>query len=70
MRIYGDGALPITLIEDDGVSYAYRQGAYNLLTLAWVPSQQRRTHGHRANRPGVCGDGVAGDVKEGRNRVV
>jgi len=35
VRVYGDGHLPITLIEDDGVTYAYAQGAYNRLTLGW-----------------------------------
>lgn len=35
VRVYGDGRLPITLIEDDGVSYGVERGEYNRLTLAW-----------------------------------
>lgn len=35
VRVYGDGGLPITLIEDDGLTFAYQHGAVNQLTLAW-----------------------------------
>ena len=35
VRVYGDGHLPITLIEDDGLTFAYQQGALNRLTLSW-----------------------------------
>lgn len=35
VRIYGEGLLPITLIEDDGLTYDYRRGRLNKVTLSW-----------------------------------
>ena len=36
VRIYGDGSLPCTLYEDDGVTLdAPRSGDWNLVTLVW-----------------------------------
>lgn len=36
VRVYGDGSLPCTLIEDDGLTYAYQHGAFNRLRLTWA----------------------------------
>ncbi len=38
VRVYGDGCLPLTLIEDDGVTYDFEKGAYNRLDLTWDPA--------------------------------
>lgn len=35
VHVYGDGSLPCTLVEDDGVSYDYSNGHCNRLTVAW-----------------------------------
>jgi len=37
VRVYGDGGLPMTLYEDDGVTYDFERGIYNRLTLSWNP---------------------------------
>ena len=35
VRVYGDGASPATLYEDDGETMAYRNGEYARVQLAW-----------------------------------
>jgi alpha-D-xyloside xylohydrolase len=48
VRVYGDGRLPIAVVEDDGRTYAYERGARNRLALTW--DAQTRTG--RATRHG------------------
>jgi alpha-D-xyloside xylohydrolase len=40
VHVYGDGSLPITLFEDDGLTYDYLKGDYNLLKIAWNITEQ------------------------------
>lgn len=40
VRVFGDGILPFTLYEDDGLTLAHEQGAYNRVTLTWDPGAQ------------------------------
>lgn len=40
VRVYGDGAQPCTLPEDDGLTLAVERGEFNLLTLQWDPAGQ------------------------------
>lgn len=35
VRVYGKAPRPFTLFEDDGESYAYEQGQFNRVVLAW-----------------------------------
>ena len=35
VRVYGDGQLPIDLIEDDGLTYDFERGPLPRLTLSW-----------------------------------
>jgi len=35
VRVYGNGSVPIRLFEDDGVTFDFEQGDYNLLRLTW-----------------------------------
>ncbi|MCL5996384.1 MAG: DUF5110 domain-containing protein, partial [Chloroflexi bacterium] len=42
-RVYGNGRLPITLYEDDGISFDVDRGVFNRLTLAW---DETRNDGH------------------------
>jgi alpha-D-xyloside xylohydrolase len=39
-RVYGDGSLPITLYEDDGVSLDAERGAFNTVQLSWDAAGQ------------------------------
>ena len=41
VRIYGDGHLPITLYEDDGVTFDYQRNVLNRVTLAWDALTER-----------------------------
>jgi alpha-D-xyloside xylohydrolase len=38
VRVFGDGSLPFTLYEDDGLTLAYENGDYNQVTLTWDPN--------------------------------
>lgn len=53
VRVYGDGALPCRLYEDDGVTYAFARGAVNTVDLAWDAKarQVRLTRHGRAAAP-------------------
>lgn len=41
-RVYGTATEPVQLFEDDGVSYRYREGEYNLLTLTPPAGKQKK----------------------------
>lgn len=43
VRVYGDGHLPLTLIEDDGVTCDAEKGVLNRLHLSWNPTTQTGT---------------------------
>ncbi|MGI4792462.1 MAG: TIM-barrel domain-containing protein [Janthinobacterium lividum] len=43
VRVYGDGSLPITLVEDDGQTLAYERGAQNRVRLTWSSADQAIT---------------------------
>lgn len=43
VQVYGDGTLPATLIEDDGMTFAYEQGAINRVEFAWNTTDQQGT---------------------------
>lgn len=51
IRVYGDGATPATLLEDDGVTYAYEDGAYNRVTLRWDATTGEGTVSREGNVP-------------------
>lgn len=40
VRIYGNGALPATLFEDDGLTLDYQNRKFNKLTLSWSDQSQ------------------------------
>jgi alpha-D-xyloside xylohydrolase len=40
VRIYGDGAMPVTLYEDDGLTLDYQGCKFNQLTLNWNDQAQ------------------------------
>jgi alpha-D-xyloside xylohydrolase len=50
-RIYGDGGLPISLYEDDGNTYDYQNGKYNVLTLSWNPLTQKGIEDRKGTLP-------------------
>jgi hypothetical protein len=51
VRVYGDGELPITLYEDDGVSLDYQQEQYNRLEIAWEAGEGKLTRRGEGSYP-------------------
>jgi alpha-D-xyloside xylohydrolase len=49
VRIYGDGARPCTLFEDDGLTLGYRSGQFNRLALAWDSQNSRGSQARSGN---------------------
>jgi alpha-D-xyloside xylohydrolase len=43
VRVYGDGRADCELVEDDGVSEAYRQGLFNRVALHWESHKRQGT---------------------------
>jgi alpha-D-xyloside xylohydrolase len=50
--VYGDHAKPATLFEDDGVSFDFEKGSFNILTLNFINGKGslKRAGGFKRNR--------------------
>lgn len=51
VRVYGDGQMPATLVEDDGITTRIEEGVYNTVTLAWQQSEGTLTREETADVP-------------------